>query len=187
LPWGLGELARRYSPDWYHVYKAAGLPRHRWYDADAAWHKQYALHRPRLLAGARQVLRRVAKRHHIGLVTSGERERVTRQLREFRLARTFAACVCSGDTPRRKPHPAPLQLALRHLELKPAACVYVGDSAEDLEMAGRAGVPAIAVLGPFPTEKRLRAARPEFLLPLIAELPKLLEQLQRGKNQRSAA
>jgi len=53
----------------------------------------------------------------------------------------------------------------------------VGDSPEDLEMAKSAGVRAIAVLGPFPTEKRLRAARPEFLLESIRELPEVLEGL----------
>lgn len=183
ISWGLEELASHYSPDWYHVYKAAGLPRHRWHDADTAWRKHYANHGPRLLARARQVLRWVVKRHRVGLVTSGDRDRVTRQLREFRLTRTFAARVCGGDTAGRKPHPAPLRLALRHLNLKPAACVYVGDAPEDLQMAARAGVRAIAVLGPFPTEKRLRAARPEFLLNSIAELPKLLQQLHRMPAQ----
>jgi phosphoglycolate phosphatase-like HAD superfamily hydrolase len=44
-------------------------------------------------------------------------------------------------------------------------------------MAKRAGVRAIAVLGPFPTEKRLRAARPDFLLDSIRELPEALETL----------
>src|SRR5215472_9607957 len=39
-------------------------------------------------------------------------------------------------------------------------------------MARRAGVrAAIAVLGPFPTEKRLRAAKPDLLLDSIEELP----------------
>jgi len=180
ISWGLDELARHYSPNWYHVYKAAGLPRHRWDDADKVWRKQYTNHRPRLLAKARQVLRWVAQRHRVGLVTSGDRDRVTRQLREFRLTQTFLARVFSGDARHRKPHPAPLQLALRHMKLKPVECIYVGDSPEDLEMADRAGVRAIAVLGPFPTEKRLRAARPEFLLNSIAELPKLLKELQQS-------
>jgi len=179
IAWGLDDLARHYSPNWYHVYKAAGLPRRRWNDADAAWRKQYANHRPRLIGGARSVLRWVARRHQIGLVTSGDRDRVTRQLREFRLTETFAARVCSGDTRQRKPHPEPLRLALRKLNLKPASCIYVGDSPEDLEMAGRAGVRAIAVLGPFPTERRLRAAQPEFLIESIGELPALLMRLHK--------
>jgi len=45
-------------------------------------------------------------------------------------------------------------------------------------MAQRAGVRAIGVLGPFPTEKSLRAAQPEFLLESIDELPGVLKQLR---------
>ena len=178
IPWGLKELAQHYSPNWYRVYRAAKLPRARWDDADRAWRAQYAKHSPQLISGARQVLERLGRAHHVGLVTSGDRDRVVRQLREFRLTRMFGARVCSGDTAEKKPHPAPLRLALRQLSLAPAACVYIGDSPEDVEMANRAGVRAIAVLGPFPTEKRLRAARPDFLLASIRELPEALKRLR---------
>jgi len=41
-------------------------------------------------------------------------------------------------------------------------------------MARRAGVRAIAVLGPYPVRDRLRAARPDALLPSIDRLPRLL-------------
>ncbi|MGC1491988.1 MAG: HAD family hydrolase, partial [Candidatus Acidiferrum sp.] len=129
--------------------------------------------------GAKQVLVRLGRTHRLGLVTSGDRDRVTRQLRTFRLTRFFGARVCSGDTREKKPHPAPLRLALRKLRLDPSACVYVGDSPEDLQMARRAGVLAIAVLGPFPTEERLRAAQPDFLLESIRELPDMLNRLRR--------
>ena len=95
----------------------------------------------------------------------------------FGLTRAFAARVCAGDTPQRKPHPAPLQTAMKRMGLEPHACAYIGDAPEDLEMARRAGVRAIAVLGPFPTEKQVRAARPEFLLKSIEELPRLLRSL----------
>jgi pyrophosphatase PpaX len=176
--WGLEELALHYSPDWYRVYAAAKIPRHRWDDADRAWRKQYANHRPKLMLGARRVLSALTGRHQLGLVTSGDRDRVLRQLRAFRLMRLFAARVCSGDTPNRKPHPEPLLLALEQMQLRPSACVYVGDSPEDLEMARSAGVCPIAVLGPFPTEKRLRAAKPALLLSSITELPDALRKLR---------
>ncbi len=179
IAWGLEELEKNYSPNWYQVYRAARLPRKRWNDADRAWRAHYAKHRPKLVVGARRVLARVGGTHHLGLVTSGDRDRVTRQLREFRLTRVFAARVCSGDTLRKKPHPEPLRLALRQMQLHPSACVYVGDSPQDVEMARRAGVRAIGVLGPFPTEKRLRAARPEFLIRSIEELPDILKRLLR--------
>lgn len=178
IPWGLDELALHYSPNWYNVYRAAKLPRNRWDDANRAWRAQYANHNPKLVAGARRVLARIARHHRMGLVTSGDRDRVLRQLRKLRLTRLFAARVCAGDTRQKKPHPAPLRLALRQMRLKPAVCIYVGDSPHDLEMARRAGVRAIAVLGRFPTEKSLRAARPDLLLGSIAELPEALEALR---------
>src|SRR5436309_15351591 len=177
ISWGIEELEDNYSPNWYQVYRAAGLPRKRWAEADREWRAHYAQHRPKLMAGARRVLARLRDAHYLGLVTSGDRDRVTRQLREFRLTTVFAARVCSGDSLRKKPHPEPLRLALRQMQLHPSACVYVGDAPQDVEMARRAGVSAIGVLGPFPTEKRLRAAGPEFLIGSIEELPDTLKKL----------
>jgi len=177
IPWGIKELTRHYSPDWYAVYRAAGLPQHRWEDANTAWRKQYATHKPKLIAGTQRILARLATRHKLGLVTSGDRDRVTRQLRSFRLTRLFAARVCAGDTELKKPHPEPLQLALEKMKLRPSACVYVGDAPQDIEMARAAGVFAIGVLGPFPTEKLLRASRPDVLLGSIKALPTALKAL----------
>jgi HAD superfamily hydrolase (TIGR01509 family) len=179
ISWGLEQLEKNYSPNWYQVYCAAGLPRSRWEEADRAWRAHYAKHRPKLIAGVRQVLAKLRAAHPLGLVTSGDRDRITRQLREFSLTTLFAARVCSGDTLRQKPHPEPLRLALRQMKLDPPACVYVGDAPQDVEMARRAGVRAIGVLGPFPTERRLRAARPEFLIGSIEELPDVLKKLLR--------
>ena len=175
VPWGLPELEEHYSPNWYRVYRAAGIPRGKWAAADTVWREHYGKQAPKLLPGARRVLVALAKRHSLGLVTSGDRDRVHRQLRAFRLWNHFAARVCSGDTRLRKPHPAPLRLALRHMKMRPEETVYVGDSPEDLQMARSAGVrAAIAVLGPFPMERRLRAAKPDLLLESIDELPAAL-------------
>jgi HAD superfamily hydrolase (TIGR01509 family) len=179
VPWALADLEAHYSPNWYRVYRAAKIPRGKWGAADKIWRTHYAKQAPKLLPGARRVLSLLARRHALGLVTSGDRDRVHGQLRTFRLWKHFDVRVCSGDTRLRKPHPAPLRLALRHMKLQPAETVYVGDSPEDLEMARRASVhAAIAILGPFPTEKRLRAAKPDLLLESIEELPAALARFQ---------
>ncbi len=178
ISWGLEELEKHYSPNWYQVYSAAKLPRKLWDEADRAWRAHYAKHRPKLISGARRVLTQISRKHALGLVTSGDRDRVLRQLREFGLTRLFSARVCSGDTLRKKPHPEPLRLAMQQMELEPACCAYIGDAPQDVEMARRAGVLAIGVLGPFPTEKRLRAARPEFLIGSLEELPDVLKRLR---------
>jgi pyrophosphatase PpaX len=174
IPWTLRDLARHYSPDWYRVYRAARLAPSKWDEADRLWSLAYGRENPKLLPGARRVLTSLARRFRLAVVTSGNRRRVRQQLRAFRLAELFSACVCCEDTAWRKPHPAPLQLALRRLRADPRECVYVGDSPEDIEMARRARVRAIGVLGPFPTAARIRAAHPEALLDSICDLPAYL-------------
>jgi HAD superfamily hydrolase (TIGR01509 family) len=126
---------------------------------------------------ARAVLDQLIPRHKLGLVTSGDRKRVESQLKEFALLRTFRVRVCGGETERNKPDPGPLLAALAKMKLQPNECVYVGDTPEDMAMSQAANVRAIAVLGPFPTEHKLRAANPEFLLDKLDELPPLLVKL----------
>jgi len=178
IDWGMGELVTHYSPNWHRVYRAAKLPRSRWEEADRQWRRAYRRHQPGLLPGARQVLKQLHRKYKLGLVTSGSRGRVRRQLQRLRLARFFRACVCSEDAQHRKPHPAPLLRAVSRLRLSAEACVYVGDTAEDVEMARRAGLRVVGVLGPFPTARRLRQARPDALLRSIRELPRLLTDWQ---------
>jgi HAD superfamily hydrolase (TIGR01509 family) len=177
IRWTERDLAQHYSPNWLRVYRAARLPRSQWIEADRLWTRAYKLENPPLLAGARRVVRLLAQKFDLGIVTSGNRPRVRRQLRELHLASYFSACVCSEDAAKRKPHPAPLQLALKRLRRAPEHCVYVGDTAEDIEMARSAGVRAIGVLGPFPTAARLRAAKPEILLNSVRELPSYLRTM----------
>ena len=177
IEWGVGEIERHYSPDWYRVYRAARIPRSNWARADRLWRAAYRSQRPRLLPGSQRVLCELDRRFDLGLVTSGSGARVRKQLREFGFRQYFHACICSEDAPRRKPHPAPIRLALKCMKAHPDECVYVGDSPEDVEMARRAGVRVIGVLGPFPTAIRLRAARPDLLLRSIQDLPKHLAVL----------
>src|SRR5215471_16793439 len=82
IPWGLEELERHYSPNWYRVYRSALLPKSKWADADRIWREHYAQHSPKLMAGARRVLAELGE-YDLGLVTSGDRDRVLRQLRKF--------------------------------------------------------------------------------------------------------
>ena len=172
--WSIAELKKHYSPNWHRVYRAARLPRAKWIEADRLWMKFYGSHQPELQPGARQVLRTLARRFTLALVSSGSRARVRRQLCEHEVAAMFRAKICSEDAPRRKPHPAPLRMALERLRIAPDVCVYVGDAPEDIEMAHRAGVRAIGVLGGSPVPERLRAASPDATIETIRELPALL-------------
>ena len=84
--------------------------------------------------------------------------------------RFFDVVVCGGDTPNRKPHPEPLQVALARLGVEPAAAAYLGDSPEDIEMARAAGVFAIGIPGGFPNRRALEASTPDLLVSSLGEL-----------------
>jgi phosphoglycolate phosphatase len=176
IPWSLSDLTRHYSPDWHNVYRAAQIPPARWGEADRLWRWYYGEERPALQPGARRVLQTLSGRYRLGLVTSGSAWRVRSQLHSLGLNSFFSLRVFGDEIPRRKPHPAPLQIALRRGGLRPTCCVYVGDAPEDIQMARRAGVAAIGILDHSPVPERLRAARPDATIRTIAGLPQLLSR-----------
>ena len=175
MSWSIAELKRHYSPNWHRVYRAARLPRAKWKEADRLWRFFYRQQQPKLQPGALRVLKLLDRRFKMALVSSGSRSRVRRQLREHAVSAMFLATVCSEDAPRRKPHPAPLRMALEKLCALPQTCVYIGDAPEDIEMAHRAGVRAIGVLGGSPVPERLRAASADALIETISDLPALMK------------
>ncbi|MBI3405047.1 MAG: HAD family hydrolase [Acidobacteria bacterium] len=178
IRWSLQKLNRHYSPNWHKLYIAAGIPKSEWNEADRIWAQCYARHNPKLLPGARNAIRTLSRSYKLGLVTSGNRKRVTRQLRDFRLLSYFPTRVFAEDAAHRKPHPAPLQMALAKMRVMPHESVYVGDAPEDMQMARRAGVRAIGFFGPFPTHRRLRAEKPVKLIHKLASLADVVQKLR---------
>ena len=58
----------------------------------------------------------------------------------------YFTSIVSGDTcEHKKPHPQPIFFGINEMQLLPAQCALVGDSAHDLHAATAAGIPAIAV------------------------------------------
>ena len=73
-----------------------------------------------------------------------------------------------------KPNPAPLRLALNHLNAAPAQAVYVGDTIEDVQMGKAAGTSTVALSGGFSAKESLSAERPDVLLDNLTELVTML-------------
>jgi HAD superfamily hydrolase (TIGR01509 family) len=163
------QYRRTYSPNWHRTYDALGLARERWDQADALWLRLFAEERNTLLPGVTAALGQLRAAGRVqGIVSSGERSRVTHEMRDLEVDHFFELAVCGGDTPNRKPHPEPLLVALERMGRKPSEAVYVGDSPEDVEMARSAGVFAVGVPGGFPNRESLAAASPDLLAPDLA-------------------
>jgi len=154
--------ASTYSPDWYHTFRCVGLPEDRWADADERWLAHFASEPIALIDGAREALEMLARHGvSVGIVTSGSRPRIERELAEHGVAHHFHHVVCGTDGHRRKPHPDALHAALAQLDVAPHDAAYIGDSPEDVLMARAANVFAVAVPGAYPNREALRAAGPD--------------------------
>lgn len=182
IPFDRGHFERTYSPDWYRTYDAVGLPKECWSEADARWLSFYAGEENVVLAGAREALKRLDRAGvRLGLVTSGTRARVARELEGLKMRGLFRVVVSAEDVERRKPDPEPLRRGLESLDVPAAEAAYVGDSPEDVEMARAAGVFVVGVPGPFPNREELKASAPDLLVDSLdavvrALLPPPLEQ-----------
>jgi len=162
---------RVYSLDWYEMYHELKLPEHQWQEADDRWMYHYRKATVPLVAGGLQALDELSRRNYcLGVVTSGSRSRVRRELSSLGLLDVFKAVVCNEDVNYKKPHPEGLLLAMEHLGKKPGACCYIGDSPEDIEMGKRANVQTIGIFSGYPNSKRLSSANPDFCVASMAQL-----------------
>ena len=84
----------------------------------------------------------------LGIVTSRTHSELELVFRPFSLLRFFSVIICADDTSEHKPSPAPLLKYMEKAGAGPEQVLYVGDSAQDMECAGRAGTAgALAVWG----------------------------------------
>ena len=105
-----------------------------------------------------------------GLVTSKNRTGALRGLTLVQLEALMDVLVCADEVENPKPHPEPVEKAVRLLSADPRATVYVGDSVHDMLSGRAAGVRTAAVLwGPF-GRAHLEGAQPDYWLERPEEL-----------------
>ncbi|HEX7191747.1 MAG TPA: HAD family hydrolase [Thermoanaerobaculia bacterium] len=167
--------ARYYSPNWYHTFRQIGLPEEHWPLADERWLAHFAAEQIDLVDGVHEVLYELSARDvAAAIVTSGTRDRVTREMHAQGVSPRFRECVFGSDVISKKPHPEALLLCIERLGVTPSEAVYIGDSPEDVAMAKAAGVFSIAIPGGYPNREALMAADPDLMAASVREAIKLL-------------
>lgn len=160
-----------YSPNWYRTYEALGLPEAKWAQADDLWRSHYDNETPAIIEGAAEALVSLRdKGYGLGVVTSGNLDRVNREAKQFGLDGLFGVMVCHEHITRRKPDPEGLQIALARLNRKPEECAYVGDAPEDIEMGKQARIFTVGVRSNYPSNARLLSSAPDIYLESLTEL-----------------
>lgn len=148
-------------------------------DADALqrMHDRYAYHYVEgdrnpspFFAGARELLEDL---HGSGVLlsvaTGKSRKGLDRIMGAHGVGHLFHSSRCADET-RSKPEPDMLLEILAHHRVPPARAVMVGDTEFDLEMARRAGVPAVGVAWGAHDITRLRRHAPQTCVQTVAEL-----------------
>ncbi len=111
-----------------------------------------------------------------GLVTSKNRSGALRGLTLARLEELMDVLVCADEVDNPKPHPEPVEKAVRLLGADTRATIYVGDSIHDMRSGRAAGVRTAAVLwGPF-GRSHLEGAQPDYWLATPGELLELVRE-----------
>ncbi len=160
-----------YSPNWYTVYEALALPRDQWQLADDLWRRHYRGHNAELVDGAAVTLLELhRKRYRLGVVTSGNEDRVCREIEQASLTEILDVIICAEHIAKRKPDPEGLEMALRRLVCAPEHAAYVGDVPEDIQMGKQAGVLTIGVRSNYPSSARLLESEPDLYVESINEL-----------------
>jgi pyrophosphatase PpaX len=157
-------------------------------DSLIAKYREYQLaNHDRLVRCYDQVLETVdfirAAGHPVAVVTSKTGWLARRGLDHVGLGPHFDVIIGCDVCERHKPDPQPVYLALEQLGYEPADAAFIGDSVHDMEAGNAAGVTTIAALwGPFSRED-LAASRPAHFLERMADLPRLLADVQAGRNR----
>ena len=159
-----------YSPNWYHTYAAIGLPRELWETADAYWLEEAKKRTPVLFPGVREALIQLGRSFPLGIVTSGSRSRVARDLATNGIEALFQTVITGDDVHSPKPAPEGLELALKALGRPRETAVYIGDTQLDYETAQGAGVQFVGIPSQFAS---LSAATPCFQVAEFADLLRL--------------
>lgn len=160
-----------YSPNWYSIYEAMGLPKEKWEKADELWMQHYGEQTAQLVAGAESTIRQLQRNgYRMGIVSSGSSARLTRELRHLGLSDAFEAVICNEQMRNKKPHPEGLETALGLLKSRREQSCYVGDSPEDIVMGKGAHMLTVGVRSTYPTSWKLQNANPDIYLESFAEL-----------------
>ncbi len=118
-----------------------------------------------------------AKGLKVGLVTSTQKHYLETKMLPLKNAgvdNLIQAIITSDDVEKRKPAPDPLIMCAQQLDVKPASCVYVGDTTTDIQAGKAAGMQTIGVLTGFDDYDAFKKEQPDAIIDSIRNLSDVL-------------
>jgi phosphoglycolate phosphatase-like HAD superfamily hydrolase len=127
-----------------------------------------------LMAEVDQLLRRLAGRYPLAMVTARGARDANAFIEQFHLAPHFRAVASAQTAPHTKPYPDPVLWAARELGVPVENCLMVGDTTVDILAGKRAGAQTVGVLCGFGERAELERSGANAILERTADLYALL-------------
>jgi len=108
--------------------------------------------------------------YKIGIVTTKARNVVEMGLSYSRLKQFFDVVVTIDDVQNAKPHPEPIQLALKKLNATPEETIMVGDNYHDIEGGKNAGTKTAGVEWSLKGKEFLESYHPDYMLEKMSDI-----------------
>lgn len=160
-----------YAPNWFLTYQMLDFPEELWAEADGLWLEEAGKHCPQPFPGVLDTLAALKTRFPLGLVTAGQRERVTSEISQNGLQQFFEVIVTGDDVAHPKPAPDAIHKALAVVGMAARQSLYIGDTDLDYQTAANSGAGFIGIRSQF---NSLSADLPCPILPDITHLVGML-------------
>lgn len=125
----------------------------------------------------KKVLRKLAAKYHLAVVTSRPKNEAEHAFQRFGLKEFFDVLIAMEDMgEKQKPDPYGIRIAMEKMKVKRA--IYVGDNVEDMRSANAAGVTAIGVVRGKNRERIKNVLRNAGAQYIIGDVNKILEVVE---------
>jgi|Deesub1362A_J573_1020465.scaffolds.fasta_scaffold00057_148 phosphoglycolate phosphatase len=136
--------------------------------------EKLALEGSEILPFAREALDHLRRSGYtLGVVSRTSRSVVNDAVRKYNLS--FDIVIAREDAEKTKPHPEPINLALRKLKINPEECILLGDHPYDIISGKRAGVITAGILTGTANEEDLRRSGADYIIKNLKEFIELVK------------
>jgi phosphoglycolate phosphatase len=149
-----------------------------------------AENRARSRSGIREVTAWLHKNGLKAIIFSNhEVSRINNQLIRLKLEKFFDEILARSEGDNSHLHNrskgAKLQMYQKKYKYKSSEIITVGDTIEEIEIAQKQGYISIAISGGVHSTKRLRAAKPDYLINNLKDLKNIIQKINAGTTQRN--
>jgi HAD superfamily hydrolase (TIGR01549 family) len=123
-----------------------------------------------LVPGVDEMLMQLHGKYPMAVVSARDEKGTMRFLEEFDLVKYFDVIVTGLSAEHTKPYPDPVLLAARTMDVKPEACLMIGDTTVDMRAGKSAGAQAAGVLCGFGEKEELLRFGADLILEMTSDL-----------------